>query len=338
MIFAISALAVMLGQVPGFPNSCAKCGVISYVDVPSDGTAVMQGALFLAGWGFECESGQAVDRVDVFYQSDNGDFVPAGGAGVHGNGELYAGLYRPDVQAAFAPIARTLAAAAAGTSTSRSRFRPACDAWRSTSGAVPTSRRTTGPLPSAEFFEPLPPPPWRGRGAPRPRPPPCTFALALRFFRLKAEATWTPLGTSVSLPAFRRKKRQTENQELLEGPRRRALSATAPGRISSRRNFRRSSRTRPSIRRRMDRNPFWSRKCLDAFVRDAVSRAALAEIHRVRSAAASEETEGPEPCPSSRRWATMRSCSNLRIIECDSSPTGEETLPRETQPGCQPHW
>jgi hypothetical protein len=101
MMFAVSALAVMLGQVPGFPNNCAKCGVISYVDIPSDGTGVLQGSLYLAGWGFECESGQAVDRVDVFYQSDNGDFVPAGGAGAHGNGALYASLVRPDVKAAF---------------------------------------------------------------------------------------------------------------------------------------------------------------------------------------------------------------------------------------------
>ena len=210
MIFAISALAVMLGQVPGFPNSCAKCGVISYVDVPSDGTAVMQGALFLAGWGFECESGQAVDRVDVFYQADNGDSCPpealASTVTANSMRASIARMCRPPSP----PIARTLAAAAAGTSTSRSRFRPACDAWRSTSGAVPTSRRTTAPLPSAESFEPLPPPPWRGRGAPRrlahPLAPLHHRTLALRClppqggsyvdalwrfgaFRLKAEAT-----------------------------------------------------------------------------------------------------------------------------------------------------
>jgi hypothetical protein len=101
MIFALSALAVMLGQVPGYPNNCTRCGVISYVDIPANGAGVVEGSLYIAGWGFECESGQPADRVDVFYQGDNGDYVPAGGAGAHGNGDLYQGLARPDVQAAF---------------------------------------------------------------------------------------------------------------------------------------------------------------------------------------------------------------------------------------------
>jgi hypothetical protein len=100
MIFASAALAVMLGQVPGFPNNCPRCGVISYVDFPSDGVAAAQ-ELYIAGWGFECESGTAVDRVDVFYQGDDGVFVPAGGSGAHGNGDLYGSLLRPDVRAAF---------------------------------------------------------------------------------------------------------------------------------------------------------------------------------------------------------------------------------------------
>src|SRR3990170_6765099 len=95
MILASAALAVMLGQVPGFPNNCPKCGVVSYVDLPNDGATATEG-LYIAGWGFECESGAAADRVDVFYQGDDGVFVPAGGSGAPGNGEVYGRLVRPD--------------------------------------------------------------------------------------------------------------------------------------------------------------------------------------------------------------------------------------------------
>lgn len=102
MVIASIVIATLLAQIPGYPNGCARCGVISYVDLPSDSATVLQGAIYIAGWGFECESGTAADRVDVFYQGDDGWYVPAGGAGNHGNGDLYLGVARPDVQAAYA--------------------------------------------------------------------------------------------------------------------------------------------------------------------------------------------------------------------------------------------
>lgn len=100
MLVALFVVSLLM-QVPGYPNGCARCGVFSYVDVPSVETTVSQGAIYLAGWGFECESGSPADRVDVFYQGDDGWYVPAGGAGNHGNGDLYFGVPRPDVQAAY---------------------------------------------------------------------------------------------------------------------------------------------------------------------------------------------------------------------------------------------
>lgn len=101
---ALLALSFTFGahaQTPNPAPGCANCGMRSYVDIP--GTRDAHGGLFIAGWGFECASGQPADRVDVWWQQDDGFFAPAGGAGTHGNGLLTYGLYRPDVLQHYAP-------------------------------------------------------------------------------------------------------------------------------------------------------------------------------------------------------------------------------------------
>jgi hypothetical protein len=52
-----------------------------------------------AGWGFVCEGGGPADRVDVFYQQDNGYFTPLRQPA----GSMFYALERPDVSAAYAP-------------------------------------------------------------------------------------------------------------------------------------------------------------------------------------------------------------------------------------------
>ena len=82
-----------IGSVPG----CPRCGVLSYVDLPAPGATVTQGALFIAGWGFECESGLFVNRVDVWVQNDEGFYVPLPVQTFAKN------LPRPDIVAAYQP-------------------------------------------------------------------------------------------------------------------------------------------------------------------------------------------------------------------------------------------
>lgn len=105
ILFALVATVVasigVAAQVPDYQNGCARCGITSFIDYPASNASADSGAIYLAGWGFECESGRAADRVDVFYRGNDGNFVPAGGAGTHGNGALYWGIGRPDVQNAF---------------------------------------------------------------------------------------------------------------------------------------------------------------------------------------------------------------------------------------------
>lgn len=90
-------LAVLLAACLPSTGS-AGAGVVSWVDVPAPETLLSADGL-LAGWGFECYTGAATDRVDVWYQGDDGNFVPVQTPGA---ATLYPGLYRPDVRAAFA--------------------------------------------------------------------------------------------------------------------------------------------------------------------------------------------------------------------------------------------
>lgn len=94
-------------QVPGYPNGCTNCGIASFIDFPVSGERSQDG-FYIAGWGFECGSGMPANRVDVYYQGDDGFFKPAGGAGSNGNGSLHYGLRRPDVRAVYQPYCPTL--------------------------------------------------------------------------------------------------------------------------------------------------------------------------------------------------------------------------------------
>ena len=86
-------------QVPGFPNGCRDCVVYSYVDDAPDGATVAAAGLTFEGWGFECNSGQGIDRVDVWFQDYEGIYHPL----EQGDGALTHGIYRPDVRAHYAP-------------------------------------------------------------------------------------------------------------------------------------------------------------------------------------------------------------------------------------------
>lgn len=91
-------------EVPGgkgsFPG-CKTCGVYSYVDLPAPEVTVSATNFVVAGWGFECFSGQAADRVDVFYQDYDGYWVPLLQPVTALN---YGSVDRPDVQRAFKPF------------------------------------------------------------------------------------------------------------------------------------------------------------------------------------------------------------------------------------------
>lgn len=99
---AIIALASAgsAAQVPTFPNACARCGVFSFVDSPEAEATVMRRDLVFKGWGFECEGGGRVDRVDLSYQDYSGYWRPL----VQDHWTLASGLHRPDVAGAFRAV------------------------------------------------------------------------------------------------------------------------------------------------------------------------------------------------------------------------------------------
>jgi hypothetical protein len=97
-IFAVVA-STALAQVPGYPTACSMCRVFSYVDLAPDGATVSASNMQLEGWGFECVGGQAINRVDVYYQDYDGYYHPLKQADYTFNG----GRYRPDVAAHYAP-------------------------------------------------------------------------------------------------------------------------------------------------------------------------------------------------------------------------------------------
>lgn len=67
-------------------GGCPTCRVVSWVDTVSPS--------FLAGWGFQCQSGRPVERFDVYYTD---------AAGLHRVTDAWwiTGLWRPDVSAYF---------------------------------------------------------------------------------------------------------------------------------------------------------------------------------------------------------------------------------------------
>lgn len=91
-------------QVPGYPSGCKDCVVYSWVDTPSDGDTVEASNLTFEGWGFECFSGQVINRVDVFYQDYDGFYRPL----KQGDWTLTTGLPRQDVQDAYSGHCRNV--------------------------------------------------------------------------------------------------------------------------------------------------------------------------------------------------------------------------------------
>lgn len=103
LLGVVVALACSLGvsaQIPGLPNGCPTCGVVSYVDLPAPEATVSASAFTLQGWGFECFSGRVADRVDIHYQDYDGYWRPLlqPVTALH-----YGSIARPDVEAVYQP-------------------------------------------------------------------------------------------------------------------------------------------------------------------------------------------------------------------------------------------
>lgn len=64
-----SARSTNAQTVPGYPGGCPSCVVLGNIDWATHD--------MIAGWAFECTSGQVVNRVEAWYQTDDGGWVPA---------------------------------------------------------------------------------------------------------------------------------------------------------------------------------------------------------------------------------------------------------------------
>jgi hypothetical protein len=114
LLFASPAFAQF---EPGFPG-CAKCGAVGYVDVPGVSETVSNADLLahnaaVEGWGFECVSGNPVDRVDVFVEDDtqHNFWRPV----KEDENAIWTGYnYRPDVEHAFVASCPAIYARATG--------------------------------------------------------------------------------------------------------------------------------------------------------------------------------------------------------------------------------
>jgi hypothetical protein len=82
------------GQFPG----CPKCGVISYVDIPTAEQTVSVENFTIQGWGFECVSGTPITRVDIWYQDYAGYWLPLKQPTTNLD---FGQIARPDVMYAF---------------------------------------------------------------------------------------------------------------------------------------------------------------------------------------------------------------------------------------------
>src|SRR5258708_26281246 len=75
VVFAPGLAAPAAAQEPStiwnwIRGACMLCGVDGSVDYAGP----VSGGVLVAGWGLECVSGQPVDRVDIWYQGDDGFF------------------------------------------------------------------------------------------------------------------------------------------------------------------------------------------------------------------------------------------------------------------------
>lgn len=73
----------------------ATQSMYGYVDIPSSGQSVARGAFYVAGWAFECATGNP--PVSMTYHLHN----PAIGNWIPSSYTLYTGVHRPDVSAAY---------------------------------------------------------------------------------------------------------------------------------------------------------------------------------------------------------------------------------------------
>jgi hypothetical protein len=95
---------------PTFPG-CPKCGVAGYVDVPGAAATVSNADLLafraaVEGWGFECVSGNPVDRVDIYVEDDvQHDFWHPVKQAANTQGGSNP---RPDVEAVFASACQAI--------------------------------------------------------------------------------------------------------------------------------------------------------------------------------------------------------------------------------------
>jgi len=95
MFGGIAAIVLSAGYAQAQWNWCPTCYVAGHVDTPGVDGAAYPG--YVAGWGFECESGAGVDRIDVYYTDDA---APSGIRRVK-DYVIYFAQDRPDVESAF---------------------------------------------------------------------------------------------------------------------------------------------------------------------------------------------------------------------------------------------
>lgn len=105
LVFAfLMTAATVNAQVPGYPTpGCPTCSITyGYMDglEPSNvPVASVNQTWIVAGWGFNCYSGQVTDRIDVYYKGDDGFYKKIPTIGFLNNS-----VYRPDVAAVYAPF------------------------------------------------------------------------------------------------------------------------------------------------------------------------------------------------------------------------------------------
>jgi hypothetical protein len=84
-----------------FKQACPSCGVRGYVDLPQPGATIVRSQMVISGWAFECVSGRAADRVQLFYEDESGTFRP-----LKQDDSAFApnSVFRPDVALAYAGV------------------------------------------------------------------------------------------------------------------------------------------------------------------------------------------------------------------------------------------
>jgi hypothetical protein len=90
-------VAVLLSAGYAQAQGCPTCFVAGNTDIPAmDGSAYPG---YIAGWGFECGSGEGVDQIDIYYSDDTS---PEGIRRVK-DYVIYFAQDRPDVMNYFVP-------------------------------------------------------------------------------------------------------------------------------------------------------------------------------------------------------------------------------------------